>query len=370
MARRTVLVTAATGFIGNAVARAFVRAGWETYGLIRNKRDKHALRRDEIIPIVGTWDGSVRFKIAATPRHGVFDVLVCVTDSLVDRLHYERLIELMEDVTIRSRRENVQTLTLFTSCAKDYGETYMHGDSSLTPLTEESLIDPRSGSVLRAYYVERLLTINRLAYRNVTVVRPVNVYGYGASHYGELFAKASQSTTTFEIPLYVDPNSILHGIHVDDCAEAYVALAEHPNRQEVVKQAFNVSGREYETVNQVCKAIAESYNLTLRYGTDGGQLQFLNYSQWVSSEKLRSLTGWHDKRPIFSENINLYRQSYEAAVKEKDPNVTKIRDRYFDLCVSFRDLMAFSDDNSLPETHSLDTSRLPYLTQVMQPIPR
>ncbi len=35
MKQRAVLVTGANGFIGNAVAKAFCRAGWKTFSLIR-----------------------------------------------------------------------------------------------------------------------------------------------------------------------------------------------------------------------------------------------------------------------------------------------------------------------------------------------
>lgn len=43
VAQRAVLVTGANGYIGNAVAKAFARAGWRTYGLVRRKEVSTAL---------------------------------------------------------------------------------------------------------------------------------------------------------------------------------------------------------------------------------------------------------------------------------------------------------------------------------------
>jgi len=51
--QRSVLVTGANGYIGGAVAKAFSRAGWRTYGLVRRVSDARNLALDEITPIVG-----------------------------------------------------------------------------------------------------------------------------------------------------------------------------------------------------------------------------------------------------------------------------------------------------------------------------
>ena len=57
MTQRTVLVTGANGYVGNAVAKAFSRAGWRTYGLVRREGAVGDLARSEIQPLVGPIDG-------------------------------------------------------------------------------------------------------------------------------------------------------------------------------------------------------------------------------------------------------------------------------------------------------------------------
>ena len=53
MTQKTVLVTGANGYVGNAVAKAFARAGWRTYGLVRREGAVGDLARSEIQPHVG-----------------------------------------------------------------------------------------------------------------------------------------------------------------------------------------------------------------------------------------------------------------------------------------------------------------------------
>jgi nucleoside-diphosphate-sugar epimerase len=49
----SVLVVGAAGYIGDGVARAFRRAGYLTYGVIRDEKQREHLVRNEIIPVIG-----------------------------------------------------------------------------------------------------------------------------------------------------------------------------------------------------------------------------------------------------------------------------------------------------------------------------
>lgn len=56
------------------------------------------------------------------------------------------------------------------------------------------------------------------------------------------------------------PDTILHAMHVDDCGEAYVALAE-ADISVVKGQYYNISAREWETLWDVANAIANEYGI-------------------------------------------------------------------------------------------------------------
>ncbi|WP_213990365.1 hypothetical protein [Sodalis sp. dw_96] len=100
-----------------------------------------------------------------------------------------------------------------------------------------------------------------------------------------------------------------------------MALAEHPKRAEVAQQAFNISNIMYETAQEIGEALAKSYGLTVEFVPTSEELPMYsvhalaNFWQWVSSDKLRALTGWRERKSTFVEGIEEYRLAYEATQK-------------------------------------------------------
>lgn len=178
-------------------------------------------------------------------------------------------------------------------------------------------------------------------------VRPTNVHGRSSSYYGIFFEVASKAAESGK-PLVMtsQPDSICHSMHVDDCGDAYVAIASHPHRGEVKNQVFNISARRYETVAELEKALVSEYGIAqaLRYvdsssqDADGhGWPPFLiDFPQWTSSEKLRRVTGWSDHRPLFTKSIHVYRIAYEAAKAEKSQHIERISARWSKLTANSR----------------------------------
>lgn len=115
------------------------------------------------------------------------------------------------------------------------------------------------------------------------------------------------------------------------------ALATHPARARVSGECFNISGYRYETVGEILSALAAEYGI--RGGIVTAPLAevaqpelralaaVLSYTQWVDSAKIRDLTGWTDKRRLFSDNTRAYRLAYEAAARAGDAGVKRISER-------------------------------------------
>lgn len=121
---------------------------------------------------------------------------------------------------------------------------------------------------------------------------------------------------------------------MDDCGEAYVALADHADRSSVTGECFNISASKYETAKVVLTAFAEEYGFP--DGTnfepnsvepDHGMGILFGFSQWVGSDKIRKLTGWTDRQMLFSKNLGVYRRSYEAAVGLDHEDVARVEAR-------------------------------------------
>ena len=328
---KSVLVTGANGYIGNAVARAFVRAGWITYGLVRNHETRASLRADEVISILGCASDDAFVVRVAQHTNFTFDVVVSCTEQILDYVpHFNDTVALLRALAQAGNKVGIRPLVVFTSGCKDYGTTGLDGSDDLSPHTEESplrappFLAPRASNALNIF--------NHTDLFDAVVVRPTTLYGRSGSFYGPIFDVAARAAQKGVLELAADPKSIMHGTHVDDCAAAYVAIAE-ADRNVVRGQCYNISGRRYETLEQVANALVEEYKISggvtylpgeKKTGVDVVQM-LIGFSQWVGSEKLRRDVAWRDKRQPFSEAVHTYRMAYEAAVAQKHGNVQKIQ---------------------------------------------
>ena len=331
--QKTVLITGANGYLGSAIAHAFVRSGWSTYGLVRTPSPRSLLAAHEITSILGSAsDKAFVERLATQTRIAPFDVIVSCTEQILDYVpHFNDTVELLRALAGNGlERGGKRPLVLFTSGCKDYGETGLHGETGLVPHTEESALMPPAFAVERASHAIRIFEHAELF--DAVVLRPTTIYGLSSGFYGAVFDVAAKATEKGVLEVSADPKSIMHGTHVDDCAEAYVAVAE-AEREVVRGQCYNISSHRYETLNEVAQAIVEDYGIKdgVKYlpapemtGIDVVQMLF-GFSQWVSSEKLRKDVGWKDRKMLFSEGIRVYRKAFEAAVNLQDPGVEKVR---------------------------------------------
>lgn len=328
--RKSVLVTGANGYIGNVVARAFVRAGWITHGLVRSQDSRTSLRADEIISILGSASDKAFVERSANQTRFVFDVIVSCTEQTLDYVpHFNDTIALLRALAQASNKAGIRPLVMFTSGCKDYGMTGLDGSEGLSPHTEKSPLNAPPVLAARATHAVKIFDHTDLF--DAVVLRPSTLYGGSASFYGPIFDRAAKAAENGVLELTADPNSIMHGTHVDDCAEAYVAIAEHADRNTVKGQCYNISGGRYETLLEVADALVEEYRIKggVKYVPEKAKMDvvqmLIGFSQWVGSEKLRRDVGWRDKRQPFSEAVHTYRMAYEAAVAQKNSNVQKIQ---------------------------------------------
>ncbi|KAI0105848.1 NAD(P)-binding protein [Daldinia grandis] len=330
---KSVFVTGANGYIGSAVCRAFVRAGWRVYGLIRRPEAAGTLHSEEIIPIVGSISADATFPEDLAKYTKTLDVIVSCTEQLPFGAHYDATIFLIRKLAKTSNANGVRPLVLASSGCKDYGTTGVHGSPGLAPHTEASPLQPMDVIRERAFGCLKIFQHGDLF--DAALLRPTPVYGYDSSYYGLAFELASAAAQTgprvLEIPF--DFGTIIHGCHVDDCAEAYVALALHADRSAVAGQCFNISAGRYETLAMIAGALKAEYGLRdVVQAPDGVEVDLsayiaLGHSQWVDSGKIRRLTGWTDKRLLFWEGLHVYRMAYEEAARRGHEGVLRVKER-------------------------------------------
>lgn len=325
---KSVLVAGANGFVGFAVCRAFVRAGWNTYGLVRRPESATNLVAEEVIPIIGSISYAATFTEDLYRHTKAIDVIILCTDIMPGLgASPQDIIYVLKKLASVSKDHSVKPLVIWTSGSKDYGLTGLHGSKDLAPHTEESSLQPIE--ILKTKAHASLDIFNYSDLFDAVLLRPSPLFGYSGSFYGAVldFAAATDPGQQLCIPSSLD--TIMHGCHVDDCAEAYVSIAGHNDRHAVAGECFNISAHRYETLAEIGAALVEEYGLggfkSVPTASDITSGFVFGLSQWVASDKLRKLTGWTDKRKLFSENIHVYRGSYEIAVERNDEGVLRIK---------------------------------------------
>ncbi|KAL3455095.1 hypothetical protein BJX64DRAFT_298218 [Aspergillus heterothallicus] len=313
-------------------------ANWITYGLVRSENSGRPLQLEEIIPVIGRIDDVRSHQLILQQLPATVDAIVSTTESLTDYVnHFNNSVKLLRTVSLASTASGTRPLVIISSGCKDYGiGPHYHGDAGLEPHNEESPLNPPELLTIRTRSSLEIFQ-HKDAFAPV-LVRPTNVFGRSASYYRGFFKVAAAcSKLNQPLVLPVSPNSICHALHVDDCGDAYVAIANHPRLEEVEGQIFHISAWRYETVNEIAEAILAEYDIPrgLKYVQPSALPQsenpwpvaLIDFPQWTSSTKLRKLTGWSDVRPLFSEAFHLYRLSYEAASAVGHENIQKMMER-------------------------------------------
>jgi nucleoside-diphosphate-sugar epimerase len=331
--QKTALIIGASGYIGGAVARAFARGPYLTLGLIRaSSSDPHRdLAAHNVNPIVGSASDIPAAMTSIRSYSTTFDVIVIATEDR-SPTHFDNTVDLVTTLAKLSNEGGNKPLVIFTSGCKDYGPEDLDGAPNLKPHTEESPLNTPPPLAPRAQNALRFLEDADLF--DAVVTRPTNVHGYSSSYYGELieFALVAKEKG-LKLKLPGDPRTIMHSVHVDDCGEAYLAIAEHPNRKQVAGEVFNISpGQKYETLSDVASALEKAFQLKDGVECVPQQLSRANvvfaWSQWVGSEKLRQLTAWKDTRPMFAEDMGRYRKEFEEAVRAEDVTLLRVKPRF------------------------------------------
>ncbi|KAK3985087.1 hypothetical protein QBC44DRAFT_164658 [Cladorrhinum sp. PSN332] len=341
----TVLIIGATGYLGSSLTTTFLRSplAASVYALIRRPSQSTSLAASEITPILSPLTPLSSSLATILSHSSTWDVIItCTEPSRTDKTHWDDLTSLVKAISSSSTSHGVKPLILWSSGCKDYGSTKLNNDMHLSPHTEESEIKMRP--IIKGR-TEAALGILAEPELDAIVIRATPIYGYSSSYYGSGidYVSAFKKTGEKQLKFTQEKDVVVHGLHVDDCAEGYLTLAlaglDETKRKEVVGEAFNISGERYETLEEIGHAFAREYGFEngVRFGLSKDELPegvknmdvslAFGWSQWVSSEKIRRVTGWRDRRGTFADGLRVYRLAYEAAAEKGVEDVEKVRRR-------------------------------------------
>ena len=264
------ILIAGCGYVGQATADSFHRAGWDVEGWTKSNTGTSKTYPIHAIDITNAKQ--------VHAYEGNFDAIVhCASTRGGDVDVYRR-------VYLNGARNLLETFAtskmLFTSSTSVYAQT--NGER----VTEESATEPQhqTGQILRE--TEELVLA-----RDGIVVRLAGIYGPGRSALLNKFLAGNA---------VVDPKNdrFINQVHRDDIAAALYLLLD---RQRETKQIYNVVDDQPIRQSECYRWLAKKLNRPLPpVGKSVARGKRGESSKWVSNAKLRAL-GWTPRYPTFAE---------------------------------------------------------------------
>jgi dihydroflavonol-4-reductase len=218
------LVTGATGFVGSAVARALLQAGWQVRTLVRKDSDRRNLQHLGVEIVAGDLADSASLVRAAADCEALFHV---AADYRLGALRPEQLyrtnVEGTRNILHASRLAGVARV-VYTSSVATIG---LPADGSPgheeTPVALTDMIGHYKRS---KYLAEQVVRDSTRTGTSVVIVNPSTPIGPGdvrPTPTGQMVLDAASG----RMPAYVDTG--LNIVHVDDVAAGHL-LAFHRGR--------------------------------------------------------------------------------------------------------------------------------------------
>jgi nucleoside-diphosphate-sugar epimerase len=295
-----VFITGATGYIGNAVARTFRRAGHDVYGLTRSQDKANLLWQDEIKPVIGDLNKSDTYASIAKDAEILIHAAADMGNDManLDRTATERFVGWAKDT-------NRQRTFIYTSGC------WVYGNTKNEKVTEASALNPLSIVSWRPAIEELVLkgSTDRLT---TLVLRPGVVYGGKGGLTSGWFQAAEKDGVT---KIVGEGYNRWPMVHVEDLANAYLRAALFRTKNEI----FNVTDRSRYTVREMAqnasRATGKNADVKVWSLTDAAKTlgqpfaDALVSDQHVDSWKAINLLGWN---PHFGGFVDDAEQFYNA----------------------------------------------------------
>ncbi len=260
MARRSALVTGATGYVGSHLVTALVAHGWEVRASGRRPRPPGLADEVEYVPA----------DLAA-------DDLGPLVDGVTHVFHLAGASSSRSDDDEMRRTNIVGTGRVVTAVASAALVRFVHMSSTsvygeevqlVLPVREDVKVHPSRGYGKAKWGAEEKVWAAAEEGLPAVVLRPVSVYGPGAV---KLVASAALDVA-IEHRAGLDRVAVAGEpveqrlLHIDDLVAATLHLADH---DDAVGRAFNVTSGVYPTSHEVAGILAEAFAMGLELAEDG-----------------------------------------------------------------------------------------------------
>ena len=317
--KKNVFVTGADGFIGSWIAKEAVNRGANVFILARDLKkpktslDYHDLRKnttiiqgditdyDCILKILNEKSIDTIFHLAAQP-------IVWVASRNPSSTFNTNI---KGTWTLLEAARNVPTVKRVVVASSDKA----YGDQKVLPYTEDQ---PLNG--LYPYDASKSCTdiIARCYHKTfglpVAVTRCANTYGGADFHLDRIVPGTVVSVLKGDVPIIRSDGKLERDyIYISDVVDAYFAIAENLDKEEIQGQAFNI-GTEKPI------SVLDLFNMIIRLcGKDVGpkvlnEAKYEIKKQYLAIGKAKNLLGWEPKVSLeegLKSTIDWYREHIE-----------------------------------------------------------
>ncbi|MEM7217581.1 MAG: NAD-dependent epimerase/dehydratase family protein [Pseudomonadota bacterium] len=239
------VVTGATGFTGGALAQRLVALGHDVLALVRASSDTRNLQAAAIETRVVDLNDACAVRAALEPGDTVFHIAAAYRAEHADEAEFvavnvDATRVLLEAALARGARRFVHCSTVGVQGAI---EAPPASEDYRTAPNDHYQASKLEGERLALTYCERGL--------DVTVVRPVGIYGPGDTRFLKLFRGVSKGWFL----MIGDGETLYHLTYIDDLIDGFLRASEHPA---AVGEVFTVCGARYTTLNELVGLVAQS----------------------------------------------------------------------------------------------------------------
>jgi len=288
----TVFISGAAGYIGQAVALAFRRAGYHVIGLVRNEGKSKILKQNEIQVLVGDTNQLDNY----------MDYLKRA-DIIIDAAG--NALPLLEKTILASSGKSNKPLFIATAGLLTFGDSLN--------VVDETHEQKHPALKERIAVFQKVLNTKEV---RPVVISPGAVYG-GA---GGMFAKDGFSVKENEdLNLYGNLNKRLCWVHVEDLADVYVRVAKAGHA--VDGEFFGIAGPWTPTYQEwkIAAAKASGWKGKLvhlpEYPKEIAYASIFEATVIFNSQKAYNLLGWRENHLGFIAEIDTYFQAYKNCLE-------------------------------------------------------
>lgn len=305
MARKRVLITGITGFVGSHLAKKLTSLGAEVFGISRSTSSENILQADIINPskidkFIKDAKISICFHLAGKSL---------VESGQADPYNTYKINMLGTLNILKSARKYGLEKVIIASTAHVYGYNNLPYLETYTPKPTRSYETSKACTDLIAQSYANTFKMP------ILIPRFVNIYGPGDLHFDRIIPKTIRSIFKNKRPTMWGGEIRRDYLYIDDAIEAYIKLVKMNIKKVSENRIFNFGGNNIITVRELIEKIIalSGKELSIQEIDDRRTSEIM--VQYVSFDKAKKILGWKPKVDLdegLKKTFSWYRESFRT----------------------------------------------------------